>query len=585
MPSGMENLEGSRFILRYEQPWGGIASNAAREDIAPNQLVSSDGIFIRNGRLCSTFYYPFDPNYFRYTDGAEPLYWAASGIIKAIYTVGPDVVAITDYCQTYYYDFTNFKWVIDQTLSISLPGPAHYDCSIMIGGIIYIFDYNNGVQYVYKPKTSIAEGTWFVGGKYCFTVDRYLITCNIHMNGYNYTDSNGVVQTVNPVIRADGYNWSVPSEYTTFGPVTADPVLDPNQQAGRQTGWNFLAEVQNEITGCFAMGNVGYILHDQGITQLTPTGVDTAPFTATLLWGGKDGVGLTMPETLDVYGYISVWGNNNNFYLFSTGAAPQEICGAAKRAIYRDLNMFKWPGIEYFDVHGSLINVGVDNRSPSFVYNIYIVYQTPSNPITMIVWSYVLETSTWTRTTVDITSLLQQITGNPNYNPTLPAFEDFTTKSTFKFPQTSQYSSYVTMGYVSPLYGGMIITVQRGDGSGIQDSFFLFQYINTEGVTSTSGVYPVTNLTFRSEEFQIYRKPTVRGVILRASGVGTLHVTVGTSSFTDIEVGSSPTDVKLYRSFGMYTDQAPNVNITSTNFNGYITKVHAFGTYAEGEPI
>jgi hypothetical protein len=585
MPSGMENLEGSRFILRYEQPWGGVASYAAPEDIAPNQLVSSDGFFIRNGRLCSTFFYPFDPTYFKYTDGTEPLYWAASGIVKAIYTVGANVVAITNYCQTYYYDFTNFRWVIDQTLNLpSLPGPAHYDCSIMIGGNIYIFDYTNGVQYKYVPKTSIEEGTWFVGGKYCMTVDRYLITANVHMNGYTYTNPDSTTGTVDPTWRADGYNWSAPSAYTTYGPITGDPTLGPNQTLGRETGFNFLAEVQNQITGCFAMGNVGYILHDQGITQLTPTGVAINPFDATLLWGGKDGVGCTMPETLAIYGYVAVWGNNNNFYLFSSGAAPQEIGGVAKRAIYRDLNIFKWSDTRYFDVHGSIISAGVDNRSPSLVYNIYIVYQTPNDPIQMIVWSYVFETSTWTRTVVNVNSVMQQITGNPNYDPTIPPSEDFTIQSTFKFPDTTGYSTE-TMGFVSSLYGGIILTAQRGDGSGIQDSFFLFQYINTDGITSATNVYPVTNLTFRPEEFQIFRRPTIRGVILRASGVGTLHVKVGSSSFTDIEVGSSPSDIKLYRSFGMYTDQAPMINISSTNFNGYITKVHAFGTYAEGEPI
>jgi len=331
------------------------------------------------------------------------------------------------------------------------------------------------------------------------------------------------------------------------------------------------------------MGNVGYILHDQGVTQLTPTGVDIAPFDLTLLWGGKDGVGCTMPTTLAIYGYIGVWGNNNNFYVFTSGAAPQEICGSSKAAIFDDINRFVHNENAWLNIHGQICNCGVDDTDPEMVYNLYIISTKPPfvPPISMTIWTYVFRTQTWTRHTVYVDDILKRITGNPNYQATFRNVSTSVIAQTFKFPLI--LDGYGNDTYISPLYGGIIFNTWPG-GQGNWDAFMLFQYINQDGIPNLAEAPPVTNLTFRTEEFQIYRQPTIRGVILRAAGTGTLHINIGGTSFTDISVNSLG-KTSLYRSFGMHTNQAPTINITSTDFNGYITKVHAFGTYAEGEPI
>jgi len=589
MSSGVEQLDAGRFILRYEHPFGGVATDASPEDIAPSQFPVCDGLLIRNGKLCSTNYYVFDPTQFKFGVDGTKTYWdkaAGTADIVAIYTTGSLVVAIDYNCNTYKYDFTNLKWVPDQTPAITPPTPQpQYSCSQMIKGVIYIFDWFNGNQWVYTPLQSIVPGTWFVGGKYCMALDRYLITANTNQNGYTYIDGNGNPVTVDATIRADGYSWSVPSHYTQFGPITADPILDPNQSAGRQTGQNYIAEVQNEITGCFAMGNVGYILHDTGITQLTPTGVDTTPFALSLLWGGKDGAGCTMPTSFAIYGYVAVWGNNSGFYIFSSGAAPQEITGSARVAIFDDINRFKHSdignNISWLNIHGQICNCGVDDNDPELVYNLYIVYTSPpfQPPIQLIVWTYVFRTSTWTRHLVNITDLMKNISGNANY--TFRNVPTSVVAQTFKFPLI--LDGYGDDTYISPLYGGLIFNVWPA-GQGNWPAFMLFQYINQNGVQNVAEAPPYTNLTFRTEEFQIYRQPTVRGVIIRAQGLGDLSIFVGNTQFTNIHVNSIGVTT-LYRSFGVHTSQAPNVNIVSSNFNGFITKVHAFGTYAEGEPI
>lgn len=581
MPSGLENLDGGRFILRYEHPWGGVASNAAPQDIAPNQLVSSDGTFIRNGRICSTNFYAFDPNYFRWSLNSTNLYIPNISGMVAVYAINNVLAAIDYTCQTYLYATGQGHWVVD------FPPPtggARYACSVLIENIVYIFDYMNGAEYVYSPgnynRFAVqvdGSNQNFVGGKYCMTVDRYLITCNTNM------------PSDTPQYKANGYSWSGPSKYQTF---------DPSKDSTVNEGNNILAEVQHEITGCFAMGNVGYILHDQGITQLTPTGSSTAgiiPFDATLLWGGKNGNGCTYPGSLAIYGYVAIWANNNDVLMFMAGAAPQSITGTARRVIFNDLNKFK-PGTNvFFNVFGNLINVGVDNLSPELVYNLYIIYSDPSNQyaVNMVVWSFVFASQAWTRTYVNVSTTMQNITGNPSYRGMLaPTLAGDGSPNNSRAENMFFPKGFATISnlFESCVYGGMLFNVWNPDaGSG--DSFFIFQYINTTGVSTIAAYPPVTNLVFRAEEFQIYRKPTIRGVILRASGggtgpnnTGTLHININGHPFSDVIV-NSPNVATIYRSFGVYTDMTPQLSITSTNFNGYITKVHVFGTYAEGEPI
>jgi hypothetical protein len=610
MPSGLENLDGNRFILRYEHPWGGIASNAAPEDLAPNQFVSCDGLFIKNGRLCSINYYPFDPNYFKFSLDGVKTYVAQSvnGIdFVAIYTIvdpstGENILGIDGNCNTYYYDFVNLKWVLDKTA----PTGYVYSCSQMIRGIIYIFDWIDGVQLEYIPKVSLALSSSFVGGKYCMTLDQYLITANTDMEVWNdgtvtYDASNNPTYTdpVNTGKRerhANRYNWSQAQEgYTSFNPVTRK---DPNAPlwvdttnglaTDKTSGFNAIPEVQQEITGCFSMGNVGYILHDTGVTQLTPTAsailgeTSIQPFDATLLWDGKDGLGCTIPKSLAVYGHLAIWGNTNGFYLFSGSGVPNDITGLAKADIFIDINRFHYKDQRTLNICGQICNMGVDCQAPELVYNLYIIYTAVGVsvlPIQMIVWSYVFSTKTWTRHTINLTQLMQQITGNSSYAKVLRQSNTAISTQTFKFP--SNFSDLPGAFFNSPIYGGIIINVVSPSASDT-DSFYLCQYIN-DGITSIPDLPPVTNLVFKTEEFQLYRKPTVRGVILRAYGTGTLNININGFAFSPIPVNSIVP--KLYRSFGIYTDMAPTIHITSSNFNGFITKVHAFGTYAEGEPI
>src|SRR5271156_5247927 len=51
MPSGLRKTTGNHFEIYYEQPWGGVASNANPVDIQPNQFVTCQGVANNNGEL------------------------------------------------------------------------------------------------------------------------------------------------------------------------------------------------------------------------------------------------------------------------------------------------------------------------------------------------------------------------------------------------------------------------------------------------------------------------------------------------------------------------------------------------------
>lgn len=627
MPSGLENLEGNRFILRYEHPWGGVASNASKEDIAPNQFVTCDGLFIKNGKLCSTNFYVFDQTQFAYGNlGSNPLYMSipltnpgnsslTNDIMAAMYVLpNGTLIGIDNRCNIWRYDWNSLQWGTNP--AVYAPPGYSYSCSQMIRGVIYMFDWYAGQQIMYNNGQLIV-GTKFVGGKFCMTLSEQLITCNTRMQvwtGGTY-DSQGKplappAYTGRQELRANRVSWSAAQEaYSTWNnnqwpiPVTATSppaAVDPdatNPDTGAQlpndrtAGWNGLAEVQNEITGCFAMGNVGYILHDTGVTQMTPTASailgesSIQPFDFTLLWGGRSGMGCNMPKSLAVYGHFAIWGNDNGFYLFSGSGAPQDITGLAKAAIFADINKFRHTDDRWLNIIGQICNTGVGSNNPEMVYNLYVVWSQPSytQPIMMVIWTYAFSSQAWTRHTVNVTSVMQQITGNPSFDGVLTGEDNTVNQATFKFPENYKDAGHYF--YESPTYGGIIFNTRPLAGLTSFSSFYIFQYTN-DGIPNITDAPPVTNLTLRAEEFQIYRQPTIRGFIIRAAGSGHLNISVNGYNFQpSIQLNGDITKTTLYRTFGVWTGMTPEINISSTDFNGYITKIHAFGTYAEGEPI
>jgi len=124
----------------------------------------------------------------------------------------------------------------------------------------------------------------------------------------------------------------------------------------------------------------------------------------------------------------------------------------------------------------------------------------------------------------------------------------------------------------------MLISINGGAYS------FLFSlYYNEKGTLSLSPAEKHLNVTCREEEIRLGIKPTVRGVLVKAAGKGTLKVSVSGRPFTDIVIDNTST--RVYRSFGEVSIENPQLSINSTDFDGYITKAHMNFTYAEGSPL
>ena len=119
------------------------------------------------------------------------------------------------------------------------------------------------------------------------------------------------------------------------------------------------------------------------LTQLTPNGVGIQPFDTTSLWADTIGIGCTWPQTVAQYGYVTVWGNDNNIYAFTGGSAPQEITGTAKRAIYTDINAYQNNASVSTFVSGSICNRADNNTTPDLYYILCVMqYNSIVNPTT-----------------------------------------------------------------------------------------------------------------------------------------------------------------------------------------------------------
>lgn len=548
MASGLKTTTGNHFEATYEQPWGGVASNADPEDIQPNQFVQCTGLNIKDGILAAYAFDDFITNFSGLAMGAE---------IWFLFSINLNVYALDDLGNTYTYVGGTF--ILDQ----SQPAAANASCIQIIQGVVYVFVFSTGTLCVYTPGASFVVGSTYVAGLYCTVLDQYLITADTNQP----SDS--------PAIKANRVNWSSPDGFTTW-----DPSVD------RSSGFNTLADVQDYISGVFTMGNVGFVLRSQGLTQMTPTGIGIQPFDFTPLWTSSYGIGCTYPLTFAQYGYVAIWVNDNNIYAFNSGSAPQEITGAAKTAIYADIlatqRTHAASNTKTY-LAGAISNQSVTKGSishpvipsPDLEYTLAIVNVSNSSifsSLTVIFWTYKISTQQWTRTvkTVD--------TGGGNAFSLINIFFSgvySTIGTTTSVDQTFlTLNPVLCIGYTKSTGGSPVTTTaviskyQAGPGFGI-------------GSPNPS---PFT-ISFKQEDIKVGRQPQVRGVVIKAIGdptrTSTLVVTVGNVTFTPVIV-TGATKI-TYKSSGVFTGEDPQLTITSTDFSGVIVKAVMFGTYADGE--
>ena len=551
--SGIVQREGNRIDATYDNPWGGVASNADDADIQPSQFVKGDGLVVKNGVLCAANW--GNTTLYNFSKVANQHYWLDDRM-QYVILVKPNnagwvLCAFDNNGHAFIYDGTIF--FLDQTL---LGGSfMSISCIQVIGGVVYIFDWSAGKVYKYIPHDSYTVASTYVGGKYCMVVTNYLITVNTNMA------SDGAER-----IKENRYNWSAPFAYSTWDP--QDPALP------RSAGSNTLTSAQDQISGCFAMGNVGYILRTQGLTQLTPTGIGISPFDTTDLWASQFGIGCTYPDSLAQYGALAIWFNNNDGYAFFSGAMPQSITGAAQRAIFADLNAYEGmdSGLTTTRVSGTFANTSENSQIPELIYILGIISYGTGVPggFQAIVWVLNLAAKAWTRHVFNIADEIFRVTG---------------VRSTVFGVETArvigvQEPRYLTqLSQASPRRVAAHMLVSTAVGATVY-SFLFSLYYNETGTLSLSPAGKFLNIKCRQEEVVLGAKPTVRGVIIKAAGTGTLKIAVSGTPFKDVVV-ISPT-ARTYKSHGEVSLENPQLTINATDFDGFITKVHMNMTYAEG---
>jgi hypothetical protein len=567
MASGIKfNDKNSHFEAKYEHPWGGVASDAAPMDIAPSQFIQADGVIIKNGVLnaacLDNVIGGFHPNV----------------LLALIFNIN-DSIYFLDFSGNIYGPIAGNQNNLAPDTTVVIASNVdciNASCVQVINSIAYIFNRGGTIPgvYVFDPSIpSLVLGSDYVAGLYCCTVDQYLIT------------ANSVQPTDAPALKTGRVSWSGPDEYITW-----DPSID------RTAGYNVLTDVSDYISAVFAMGNIAYVLRSQGLTQMTPTGVGIAPFDFTSLWASDHGVGCTFPETFAQYGYIAIWMNDSDIFVFSGSGAPQGITGAAKDDIYSDIiaddqQSFGTNVVVFVGgcIHNNTITISSQTIynaytvTPNLEYSLFIVtlnylgtapYTTS---YTIVNWIYSFKDKTWTRIVKTIS-----ITG---YNASTYLTGKLVTSVYGKFLFTPVNSSF-------PLAVSRLVPLLFLKDSQTNPSYLLSRYqSDLKYSANTPTVPPAINLVFKQEEIRLTRQPQVRGVAIKAKGVGTLTITVSgqvqgvnsSATFTPIVLNSTTAITAL--SSGIYTGEDPQLSISSTSFDGVIIKASMFGTYADGEPF
>lgn len=140
-------------------------------------------------------------------------------------------------------------------------------------------------------------------------------------------------------------------------------------------GYNNLPDVEDIITGLIMEGPTGYIIRQQGITEVTPLSNGTDPFDFNHLWASHQGIGSKFPYAATQYGALGYIPANDDIYTIGY-AGINVITGIAKSAIYGTvINSFTGviAGAGYLSIDGEASSVFfictvAGPNSPGFLY-------------------------------------------------------------------------------------------------------------------------------------------------------------------------------------------------------------------------
>jgi hypothetical protein len=561
MPSGLRETTKPHFEIYYEAPWGGVASDMAPMDIAPNQLVECDGVTIRNGILCSTIITKSPTNVVL---TLIPPSGFPNAYICLIFNCANFLCAVDQYGFSYIATVQGdgtIKFQQDQEAP-GAGGSFGVPTAVQVAaGVAYISVYSTHTLYAYTPTVGYVVASTITAGQFISTFNEYMLQFNTNTGEFA---SGGTPLGEQPC----AVNWSGPDEFTTWDPSV-------NELAGYQV----LTSIEDYISGFVAADNVGYIFKREGVTQMTATGIAIAPWTFTTYWNSVAGQGLIFPESLKQFGRIIFLATDSDVYRFYGGVFTP-IAEPARAAIYTSFQQApSSTAIPNTLIAGGFSIYPFNDEVPIAEYMFMAIdnyYEYPELRA-LTVWFYQPDSKTWTSVTTTAYALLLQ------YVPTAinPAVNWIKTASVFLNYVSTGSIQNVTNQNVNLIYINYTYSV---NGTSYTQTFVFFNLVSsqTASLTGLSNNGACT-LTFRQEEIKLGRRPTIRRVIIKACGVGNLFPTVSGVSFGIITLDGTNVPKTYYSNQGIYTGEDPQLTIESIDFLGQITKVMMAGTYADGD--
>jgi hypothetical protein len=557
MASGIRETTKPQLEIYLEKPWGGVASDADAVDIADNQFVSGQGIIDIDGQLCQVNA-TADPGAFKFfpnSIGAVPL---------IIFNIGGGLFAVDQFGAVYVFTIIGGppRFVFGANAS---DGP-------WVGANLFTATMSvqtlNGLAYIGVPfRTSIytfsgASGTGlvlasnFTGGSIIGTLDDYLLQMN----------TNSLVDGEKPT----RVNWSSPGAFSVW-----DPSID------RSAGFNTLVNIEDAITGFISLASVGLIIGQKGMVEASPTGIGIQPFSFTSLWTSEVGQGILYPNTVAQYGQNTYASSDDGVYKIST-AGFNEISEHIRTLL---LGPVQESSLGFFGATRNIPplfagNVLLYAYNSSYPTPYYVLATTTPQMASgqrsmLIVWFLNLKTGIWFYQIFDFINLVNQQNGT--------AFTDLE-------PAQLKIASVTTLGFNAGANGFNTLPNLLIYGSGVNPSdatghafiapIYIFNKKNLTTALNTPG-----NLAIASKawEMKLGRKPSIRRVIIKAYGSGSLNIFVNDISFGIIQLDGTTTS-KVYKTpMGICTEEAPQLIITSNNFKGVIIKAMLAGTYADGD--
>jgi hypothetical protein len=324
---------GKLFQIDYQSPFGGIDSTAYASAINPANFVSMINMFVQDnviqpialellGGLSVTGHYMGFIPVQSYTSNS-----ASIGFIVTDTGVWPVVLVgntlglgpMTGYTPTLPGDNSYFHYIVIDSIQSGAPT---------------IYWTSNGWNEIWtRDPTSgnITLNTNFVGGGILALLDDQLL----NLGGFSQADG----PTPNRI------SWSAPGQFGVFQPFDL-ATMTGNYAAG----FNDLPSISDIITGFAAIGTVGYLFRNEGITQINPTGNGILPFQFNHLWASELGIGCAYTNTISQYGSVICFAADSGIYTLGLNGL-NEIGQQARSFIYSLLN-----------------NVGIVNAQGMFAY-------------------------------------------------------------------------------------------------------------------------------------------------------------------------------------------------------------------------